>query len=238
MFNLRSLALLTTLSFLFACSSPVSVTNRPEPAFAELKASHPEDLTGMQLYRLLPHQSTLHILVYRAGPLAELGHNHVVSSDSLEGFVWTNDDHSRSGFDLVQPVNSLIVDDPASRLAEGDQFPLNLDEEARAATRRNMLLPAGLDGDQYPYIRLYSTGITGALPQPVIQVAIIIKGQTQELHVPVQISQQENVLLVEGEFTIQQTDFGMTPMSVMAGALRVENEVTIKFGLMTELQAP
>jgi len=236
MIVVRYLIQVFMLALLTGCSTPAPDSGPVETATSEIRAIHPDNLKGLRLYRILPQQSTLHILVYRAGALANLGHNHVVSSLSMDGYVWVSDEVSLSGFDLILPVNDLIMDDPDSRLAEGDDFPLNLDEDARAATKRNMLLPTGLDGEHYPLIHLYSTQVTGSHTQPTIQVAITIKDQNRQVQVPVQVSWQETKLRVKGAFTLRQTDFGMAPMSVMAGALRVEDEVTIKFDLAAELE--
>ncbi len=210
------------------------VTSRPPTpaAPAPAQAEYPADLQGARLYRLAPEQSRLHILVYRGGSMAQLGHNHVISSSTLSGYVWLNAALEHSGFSITMPVNDLIVDDPQARLEEGTDFSANVTDAARAGTKANMLKPEQLDGEHYPAIRLRSMSISGTRDQPQLQVQITIRDQTRETDVPVQLATIENTLRVTGEFTVRQTDFGITPYSVALGALLVQDQLTIKFELV------
>lgn len=225
----RSLLCLSCLYLLNSCASAVRQPPAPVPAGA---ADHPADLQGARLYRIAADQSQLHILVYRAGRLAQLGHNHVLSSTTLSGYVWLHDSLAQSGFSLVLPVNGLIVDDPQARAAEGAEFPLNLTEEARAGTRRNLLKPEQLDGEHFPVIRLRSVSIRGSREMPEVQVQITIKDQAHELTVPVNMIATPRLLRASGRFDVRLTDFGIVPYSVMMGAMQVQDRLTIKFNLV------
>lgn len=207
---------------------------KPVPAAppAAVSADYPADLQGAQLYRIAPAQSTLHILVYRGGAMANLGHNHVISSSALSGHVWLHDSLTRSGFNIRLPVNDLIVDDLKARTTEGAEFVSVVSDAARVGTRANMLKPEQLDGERYPVIHLRSLGITGARAQPQVRVQITIKGQTRELTVPAQLSTSEHSLRVTGQLQIRQTEFGIAPYSVGLGALQVQDQLTIKFELV------
>ena len=196
------------------------------------EATHPSDLRDAHMFRIAPAKSMLHILVYRAGSMAQLGHNHVMSAGNLSGYIWMHDSLlQRSGFDIRLPVNDLIVDDPDARSAEGPDFPLNVTDEGRAGTKVNMLKPDVLDGEHYPQVRLRSVNISGNSSTPEVTVAITIKDQTRQQTVPVRITVDQQSLRVAGEFTIRQTDFGITHHSAMLGALLVQDLLTIKFDL-------
>lgn len=227
---LPTLALSFCALLLGSCVSPKPFPTAPAPS--GMAAGYPADLQGARLYKLSPEQSKLHILVYRAGAMAQLGHNHVVSSNSLSGYVWLHDSLARSGFDIVMPVNDLIVDDPASRTAEGEDFPLNVTEDGRAGTKRNMLLPTALDGEHYPAIHLRSLNINGSRERPELTVQITIKDQRRAVRVPMQLRQAANSLRAVGQFDIKQTDFGLMPQSAMLGALLVQDQLTITFDLV------
>ncbi len=227
---LRALLLSLCVLSVGSCVSTVEPPIAPTPIANE--ASYPADLRGARLYRLAPAQSKLHILVYRAGAMAQLGHNHVVSSNTLSGYVWLHDSLPRSGFDIVMPVNELIVDEPGSRTEEGADFPLNVTEEGRVGTRRNMLLPTALDGEHYPMIRLHSLAVSGNRNTPQVKAQITIKDQTREVVVPVQLQSSAQSLRAIGQFAIRQTEFGLAPQSAMLGALLVQDELTIKFELV------
>ncbi len=184
------------------------------------------------MYRVDPAASMLHILVYRGGPMARLGHNHVVSSQNLQGRVWQGAALQDSGFNITVPVNDLVVDDNAARATEGEDFPLNVSEDARQGTKANMLRDTLLDGARYPEIRITSVRVQGDAKAPVVMAALRIKDQTRQVTVPVTLQTTDKGLQVTGAFEIQQTDFGITPLSIAMGALLVVDTVKIKFSLV------
>lgn len=231
----RTLLLLCTVG-LAACTgvTPVppaanqsgqSATARVVPA-AELPQT-------VQRYAIDAAATTLHILVYRGGTLARLGHNHVISSRNVHGSVWHGQSLQSSGFAITVPVNTLIVDDNAARAAEGEDFPLNVTEDAKQGTKANMLRDTLLDGARYPDITITSVRVDGNPQTPQVLAALRIKDQTRQVVVPVRLLQVEGNLHIEGEFAIQQTDFGITPLSVAMGALLVQDTLRIKFKLVT-----
>jgi YceI-like domain len=234
--SMRFLSLLCCLLLLSSCTQPVQKT--PVTPAVPIVTDYPSDLHGAQLYRLSAEQSTLHILVYRGGAMANLGHNHVISSKSVAGYVWLHDELARSGFNLTQSINDLIVDDSQTRTDEGADFQTTVNDSSRAGTRTNMLKPEQLDGEHFPLLRLSSLSITGDRAQPEVKVRITIKEQAREVVLPVQLSIDKQSLRAKGQFKIKLTDFGITPYSVAMGALKVEDELTIKFELVAMPVSP
>jgi hypothetical protein len=190
------------------------------------------DSGGAKAYDIVPERSELHILVYRGGPLARLGHNHVVSSKNIAGAVWMAEPFERSGFKIILPVESLIVDDPDARRAEGDQFPPEVPADAREGTHRNLLKPEVLDGGHYPAIVLRSVSVAGSREAPAVVVAITIKDATREIPVKATVHYEHEALIASGEFDIKQTDFGIAPFSIGLGALQVQDALHLKFKLV------
>lgn len=176
--------------------------------------------------------SSLHILVYRGGPMARLGHNHVVSSPNLQGRVWQGVTLEDSGFDITVPVNDLVVDDNAARAAEGEDFPLNVSEDAKLGTKANMLRDTLLDGARFPDIRITSVRVQGDASAPEVTAALRIRDQTRQVTLPVRLQATDTGLRVSGMFQIRQSDFGITPLSIAMGALQVVDAITIKFVLV------
>src|SRR5881396_408728 len=72
-------------------------------------------------YRVDPQASEMRLLIYRDGPLARFGHNHVVVG-RVHGEIRAGDAAAASGFRLEIPVDSFAVDPPAARAEEGDEF--------------------------------------------------------------------------------------------------------------------
>ncbi len=231
------LGLLATFG-LWACSSPPERVPGPQPVLAEATAARPSTPptpptpVNLKSYRIEPAESRLRILVYRGGTMARLGHNHVISSADLQGQIWRGATAESSGFELEVPVNTLIVDDNAARAEEGEDFPLNVSEDAKAGTKANMLRPTLLDGEHFPKISIRATRITGSTANPDVVASMRIKDQTREIRLPVTLSETDSALAIQGSFEIRQSDFGITPLSIAMGALTVQDTVKIKFRLM------
>jgi polyisoprenoid-binding protein YceI len=232
--SIRWHLILVLLSAILLNSCAVSPPEQPEvtPAPAAAQASYPPDLQGAQLYRIDAAASSVHILAYRGGTMARMGHNHVISSTNFSGFIWRGSTLQGSGFNIVVPVNDLIVDDDEARKAEGAEFPLNIDDEARQGTRKNMLSEQVLDGAHFRSITIKSVAMTGTLDAPQVRAALQIKQQTREVTVPVTIEDGGTQLTVRGEFKFLQSDFGIVPFSVGMGTLYVVDSVTIRFDLV------
>ena len=190
--------------------------------------------TGSLRYDIDSAASTVHILVYRGGTLARLGHNHVISSRGISGSIWQGASLDASGFAITVPVNDLIVDDTAARAAQGEDFAQAVSEEAKQGTKINMLRETLLDGARYPDISLRSVSLHGDTGAVKVVVALKIKDQTRHMTVPVRLHNTDNRLRVTGEFEHKQTDFGITPLNVALGALLVLDTVKIKFELVTQ----
>ncbi len=224
--------MLAILLLLTSCTTPAP-SSIPHPLINDTPA-YPDDLRGARLFQITPSASMLHILVYRGGTLANLGHNHVVSSHSVNGYIWRHEQTRLCGFDISLPVGELIVDDNEARVAEGSDFPANVPDSARQGTQHNMLSEALLDAAHYPTIRLQSGNITGEVNAPNIVVHVTIKNQLHLYMLPVNVEMSGRMLHVRGEFTIKQTDFGIKPYSIAMGALQVLDELKIKFDLQAE----
>jgi len=206
---------------------------KPVAAQVNVQAAPPTPHTA-KIYRIDPATSSLHILVYRGGTLVRLGHNHVISSRSISGSIWRGATLHESGFLITVPVNALIVDDNDARAAEGDDFPLNLTEDAKQGTKANMLRDTLLDGAHYPDISIQSVSLQGDANAPRVLVAMRIKDQTRQIAVPVTLRSADGSLRVKGEFEIRQSNFGIAPLSVALGALLVLDTLKIKFELVAQ----
>jgi polyisoprenoid-binding protein YceI len=176
----------------------------------------------------------VHILVYRGGAMARLGHNHALSSQSVTGDLHLHPDLSKTQLRLSLPVASLDVDDAAVRATEGEDFAASVPQDAREGTKRNLLRADVLDAEHFPTIDLQASAVAGTRNAPQLTMRIALKGVTRELLVPVTVEESGSTLVAAGEFSIKQTDFGITPFSVALGALQVQDAVRIRFRLVAE----
>jgi len=176
--------------------------------------------------------SDVAIQVYRDGPLAELGHNHVIGSRGLTGQVAVAEPLAGSSFALVLAVTGLTVDEPARLAAAGSRFPDRLSPEDKEATRRNMLSAALLDGDRFGLIRLESLAIEGpASSSLVARTRVTVAGRSSEVRVPVTLDFDGTLLKASGELTLSHEQLGLVPYSAMMGALRVGEDLHVSWRL-------
>lgn len=216
---------LVLVCMLGACARALRVSES-ESTFGPLR---PADTRGAQVFDVDPQRSSVQILVFRAGALARLGHNHVVTSSSISGRIWLHPRFERSGIELEMPVASFVVDDQQARAERGAEFSSRISQEDIAGTRRNMLGPDVLNAQQYPIIRIQSVEVTGTWAAPSVTARITLKGVQRDVTVPLELSLDDRRLRARGQFDIRQSDFGMKPFSVALGALAVQDRLHIEF---------
>ncbi len=184
---------------------------------------------GYTIYRVDAEGSDIRLLVHRAGALSRLGHSHVISVGQIAGTVTVHPDLEQSSFELEIPVRGLIVDDPRPRREEGDEFSTEPSERDMAGTRANMLGERVLNAERYPLITLTGTGPTGDGPESVLNLSIELLGRVVELSVPTTLRLDADSLEATGTFRLSHGDLGMRPFSAMVGALRVADEMNLKY---------
>jgi len=183
-----------------------------------------------RIYRIDAAQSELRVLVYRAGPLARLGHNHVVVNRSLQGAAKVAG--GRSGFWLNVPAKSFVVDDAQTRREEGRDFAAEVPEDAKSGTLEHMLSAAVLDADEFPEISVTGVaGSPGANPMRV-KVTIRVAGHESTVEVPFTLEIDSRSLSAAGSLELRQSALGLTPYSLMLGALQVQDALTVKFKIV------
>lgn len=227
-------------STLFPCALVLagcvpSPGGKPAPGPVELATLPPLQAAGSVHYTVDADQSDVRILVYRGGPLAQVGHNHVMRVHDLRGDIYLTEPVNLSGFQMSFPVTALEVDPPAARAEEGRDFATVLSPQAVAATYRNMLGPAVLDAAQYPVVTLRSVAVTGSATAPRVTVRITLHGVSRDLVVPVALDYRAHGLGITGEFELRTSNFGMTPFSVLGGGLTVQDGVRIRASIAARL---
>jgi len=201
------------------------------PALAPLP---PLITAGATHYTIRSGLSDIRFLVYRAGPLASFGHNHVIRVSGIRGDVYLNRHFTLSGFAVSLSLAALHVDAPADRAAEGADFAAQPSAAAIAGTTSNMLGPAVLDAAHYPDIRVRSVQLAGPERGPEVTVRITLHGRQHELSVPIALNERGKLLTATGRFDIRQSDFGITPFSIFGGGLQVADVVKVRFRIVAE----
>jgi hypothetical protein len=177
---------------------------------------------GKPVFRVESRESLVVIEVRRSGSLARLGHDHVVSSREVVGYVAP--DKGRA--DLYLALAGMQVDEPALRAEAGlDTQPSESDIEG---TRANMLEKV-LEADKFPFALIGVSGANARRGDVPLSVTIALHGSTRTLQVPARIDADADGMSVTGTFSFDQTDFGITPYSLLGGAIAVRNGIELRF---------
>jgi hypothetical protein len=220
---------------LTACGAPRMRQGAPQSP--EEAARRPEPTYGGNVYRVDESQSELRVLVFRAGPLARLGHNHVMVNRALRGAVSLSDAPGSAEFWLGVPAAAFVVDDAQARAEEGADFAAAVPDDARSGTLQNMLGAAVLDAAEFPTITVKSLRVSAAQDAVnpggmIAAVTVGIAGHEATIDVPFTLQSDPQRVSATGSMQLRQSDVGLTPYSLMLGALQVQDAMTVKFKIV------
>jgi hypothetical protein len=199
----------------------------PPPAAVPSATSRP--LPGAVRYRILADRSLLTLRVYRGGPLASMGHNHVIAVHDLQGEIGLAARLEDSTLAMRFAVHRLTVDEPGLRALAGAEFAAEVPDAARDGTRRNLLGAALLDAVAFPWVEIVAQRI---VPQPDgarLTLQLRVRDRPCVVEVPVVIERPPGLLVASGELRLRQSELGLVPFSVMMGALQVQDEMRLQF---------
>ncbi len=221
----------------------------------------PPAVTAAPQLLLQDGDSRIELRLDRDGPLARLGHRHVIVTRAVHGVASFDPAHPTSAtFRAAFRVDSLQVDDPAERAAAGAEFATLPDAAAIAGTRKNLLSAALLDAERFPEIELRlqqlmpamapaitptTTPATTSAPAPApaparetdftATVVFTMKGAEHALLVPVQVVPLgDGGYAATGEWTVTHAELGLTPYSAAGGLVKVADAIEVRFRLVAK----
>jgi polyisoprenoid-binding protein YceI len=157
-------------------------------------------------------KSVMTVRVYKAGLLSALGHDHEIAAPVADGAV----DTTAHRVELHMKAGTLRVGDP------------KISDKDRAEIQSTMLGPEVLDVERYPEISFRSTGA-----EPMgsgswkVHGNLTLHGQTR----PVAVEVGERAGHYVGNSRFKQTDFGIKPVRVAGGTIRVKDEIRMEFDI-------
>ena len=184
---------------------------------------------GLREYRVDAAGSEVYWRIYKAGAMARLGHNHVISMVSFTGSILLGDDPAAAQWDLQFPVADLVIDDPALRSRYGEDFASVPSENDKAGTKTNMLKEEVLNGAEFPVISLQGTGFSGTLAAAELPMTISMLGRTINQVFPASISIEADSIIVTGEYSLTHADLGLTPFVAVPGLLSVGDAIDFTY---------
>jgi polyisoprenoid-binding protein YceI len=225
----RVLAFLAVCVWLSACTQRIEVPKAGIPARPEGFASdfYEQAQAGKApVYKIVSEDSLAIIRAFSGGKMAHLGHDHVIASRDIQGFVLWSEELRQRRADLYIAVNALTVDEPELRARYGmKSSPSDSDIEK---TRHNML-NSSIESFRYPFIVISLTPVSPLASALVVAAKISLHGVTRTETVAVAPRVSPAALRFTGNFSIKQSDYGIQPFTALGGLLVVRDELDISF---------
>jgi polyisoprenoid-binding protein YceI len=162
-----------------------------------------------------PQKSSITVRVFKAGVFSAFGHEHEISAPIQRGSFTEN------------PASvELTVD--ARRMRVMDK---GISEKDRAEIQQTMLGPKVLDTEKFPEIRFRSTGIERlGEGRWTVLGDLTIHGETRPVKVRVEGANGH----YRGTAELKQKEFGITPVTVGGGAVKVKNELRVEVDIVSK----
>jgi polyisoprenoid-binding protein YceI len=155
-------------------------------------------------------KSVLTVRVYKSGLFSAFAHDHEVRAPIQKG---TFDEQKRS-VEFQVDARQLKVLDPG------------VSESDRSQVQHTMLGPKVLDSEQFKEIKFRSSSIEAAGPNKwTLTGDLTLHGQTHPVKVDVEGANSQ----YHGSAKLRQTEFGITPVTIGGGAIKVKDDIRIEF---------
>jgi len=155
--------------------------------------------------------SSLKVRVLKSGFFSAFAHNHEIEA-------------------LIESGEVTEAGNPSVELRVDARKMSVLDPEASAGTRgqiqKTMLGPQVLDTEHFPEIHFRSTEIEAkGTDHWVVHGALDLHGQSHPVTVDVSLKNG----VYRGTAALKQTEFGIKPVTVVGGTVKVKDEVRVEF---------
>lgn len=162
--------------------------------------------------------STITVYAGASGVFAAFGHEHEIAAPIAAGTV----DPAGRRVELRVDAAALRVRDPKAS------------EKDRAEIQKTMLGPGVLDAERHPEIRFESTAVETAGNGWTVRGNLTLHGETK----PVTVEVREKGDHYIGSARVRQTMFGIEPIKVAGGTVRVKDELRIDFDIRLAQKFP
>jgi polyisoprenoid-binding protein YceI len=183
------------------------------------------------VYTVDAKQSKIEIHVYREGFFKTFGHDHQITASEFSGTVQLAEpDASASSVTLVVETKSLVVIDPGEA------------EKDRKEVQETMLGEKVLDASRFPRIqfvssKVRSTARKGETIELEVEGTLSLHGAAKPVSLPVRIVVGGGQLTGEGEVSLLQTDYGIAPIKVGGGAVKVKDKLKVSFHIVAKKES-
>ena len=176
-------------------------------------------------------KSSLEINVYKEGLFSAFAHNHLIAAKDFSGEVQFDPGKIESASVIFRvDAKSLTVVDPDVSPSERRQIQTAMQGDAV------------LDTGRYPEISFHSTSVTQVERQASgwrvkLTGLLQLHGTQKAVTFPLAVRLVDGELIAEGDAFLLQTDFGITPIKIAGGAVKVKDRLRIHFEIHAKASA-
>jgi polyisoprenoid-binding protein YceI len=195
------------------------------PALISLLAALSAGAQGTS-YSIDPQQSKMEIHVGKEGAFKAFGHDHLIAAKQVSGEVqFDTQKIAKSSVSLRVPTKSIAVIDPGES------------DKDRRDVQATMESEKVLDVAKFPEITFVSSTISAAKKtsdgwELTLSGKLNLHGVEKPVSIPLHIHADSNELRAQGEVSILQTDYGITPVKVGGGSVKVKDKLKITFNIV------
>ena len=157
--------------------------------------------------------SGLKVRVFKTGFFSAFAHNHEIDAPITQGAV---DASEHGSVELSVDARKLRVDDP------------EVSEKDRNDIQKTTLGPEVLNSEHFPEIVFKSTAVEpNGADRWAVRGELTLHGQTR----PVAVDVSYRAGHYTGQATLKQTEFGIKPVSIAGGTVKVKDAVRVEFDI-------
>lgn len=201
---------------------PVPGSRWPVPA---LSTPRVEASASGARYKIDASRSRFIVRAFAGGFLSALAHDHTISISEFDGETdFTYGTVEPASLEITIKAGSLAVTD---KISDKDRLKIE-------STMRDEVLEVS----KYPEIRFKSNSVSAtktgdAQYQARITGEITLHGVSRQLTIPAQLEFGDKVLHAKGTFALKQSSFGIKPVSVAGGTIKVKDELRFTFDIVS-----
>jgi polyisoprenoid-binding protein YceI len=180
------------------------------------------------LYSIDSSSSKFTVRAFATGMLSSFGHSPTFAIRTFEGEIEFSPE--------ALSAASLRVQVKADSLEVMDDIKTSDRQEIENTMNQSVLETA-----KYPDISLATTSVAAtqlgeSRYQANLNCNLTLHGATRPIAIPAQVTLLGDMLRASGEFPLSQTSFGMAPVSVAGGTLRLKDELKFVFEIVARKQ--
>jgi polyisoprenoid-binding protein YceI len=160
------------------------------------------------------NKSSMKVRVFKSGAFSAFAHDHEIEAPIAEGRIDSS----------ANPSVQLRVDSRKMRVLDPE-----IAAEKRAEIQHTMQGVAVLDVEKFPEISYQSTTVTSRGDAHwEVRGSLTLRGKTQPVVVEVSLESGR----YRGSASIKQSDFGIEPIRIAGGTVKVKDELKIEFDIV------